>query len=124
MARPDHRGVALAESGLEALADAGLALGQARSLNEALSTIAAALLEGAGASLVVIRALYETSGSLLPGAVATGSAAVAAEIEGTRLPLEEAAELEESDVQRLPSAVRRAAERIQASAVLLLPVRL
>jgi serine phosphatase RsbU (regulator of sigma subunit) len=124
MARPDHRGVALAESGLEALADAGLALGQARSLNEALSAIAAALLEGAGATLVVIRALDETRGSLLAGAVAAGSAAVAAEIEGTRLPLEEAAELEESDVQRLPSAVRRAAERIHAAAVLLLPVRL
>jgi serine phosphatase RsbU (regulator of sigma subunit) len=124
MARPDQQVVALAESGLDALAGAGLALGQARSLNEALRTIAAALLEGAGASLVVIRAVDETRGSLLPRAVATGSAAVAAEIEGTRLPLEDAAELEESDVRRLPSAVRRAAERIQASAVLLLPLRL
>jgi serine phosphatase RsbU (regulator of sigma subunit) len=123
MGRPGHRGVALAESGLDALADAGLALGQARNLNEALRTIAAALLDGARASLVVIRSLDETRALLVPGAVATSSAAVAAEIEGTRLPVEDA-ELEESDVRLLPSAVRRAAERIQASAVLLLPVRL
>jgi serine phosphatase RsbU (regulator of sigma subunit) len=122
MARPHHRGATPAETGVDALAEAGLALEAASSLNDALGTIATAVLEGAGASLVVIRALDETRSSLLPRAVATGSAAVAAEIEGTRLPLQDAAELEESDVARLPSPVRRAAERIQASAVLLIPV--
>ena len=39
--RPEHRGVRLAEGGLEALAEAGLALGLAGSLSEAMQTVAA-----------------------------------------------------------------------------------
>src|SRR5437762_1611461 len=113
MARPANRGTPLAERGLEALADAGVALGQARSLNEALGTIGSALLDAAEAGLVVIRALDEARGALRTGAIATGSAAVAAELEGTLLPLEDVPELEQTDLQRLPRPIRHAAERMQ-----------
>jgi serine phosphatase RsbU (regulator of sigma subunit) len=107
---------------LEALADAGVALGQARSLNEALGTIASALLAAAEAGLVVIRALDQTTGALRTGAIATGSPAVAAELEGTLLPLEDVPELEQDDLRRLPRPVRLAAERMQASAAFLIPI--
>jgi serine phosphatase RsbU (regulator of sigma subunit) len=122
-ARPDHRGAALVEGGLDALAEAGLALGLAGNLHEAVGTIAPAALRAVEASLVVIRVLDETSGSLRTGAVATESAAVAAELEGTRLPLEQVPELEEADPVRLPPSLRRTAERIGASATVLIPVR-
>jgi serine phosphatase RsbU (regulator of sigma subunit) len=122
-ARPDHRGTGLAESGLDALADAGLALGLAGNLQEAVGTIAAGVLRALESTLVVIRVLDETNGSLRAGAVATASAAVAAELEGSRLSLEEVPEHEESDAERLPAPVRRAAERVRATAALVIPVR-
>ena len=74
-ARPDHRGAALAEGGVDALAGAGLALGLADNLHEALGTIAAAAGRAVDASLVIIRVLDETRISLRAGAVATDGGA-------------------------------------------------
>jgi serine phosphatase RsbU (regulator of sigma subunit)/putative methionine-R-sulfoxide reductase with GAF domain len=122
-ARPDHEGGALAEGGVDALAEAGLALGRAANLNEAVGTIATAALRAVDASAVVIRVLDETKGVLRTGAVATRSAAAAAELEGSRLSIEEVPGHEESDPERLPPPVRRAAERVDAAAVVLIPVR-
>src|SRR6266566_2898482 len=92
--RPEQRGAELAEGGLDALAEAGLALGLAGSLSEAMQIVA----EAAGR-------------------------AVGAELEGTRVPLEEVPEYEVGDLKRLPESVQRAAERVGASSVLLVPVR-
>ena len=78
-ARPDHRGAALAEGGLDALAEAGLALGQAGSLYEAMGTVAAAAARAADASVVVVRVVDESRRSLKACAVATESPAVAAD---------------------------------------------
>jgi serine phosphatase RsbU (regulator of sigma subunit) len=122
-ARPDRRGAALAEGGLAALAEAGLALGLARDLQEATRTIAEASVRALEASVVVIRVLDEKRDLLRAAAVAAGSAAVAAELEGSRVSLREVPEHEESDPERLPEAVRRAAERVRASTALLIPVR-
>src|SRR5437870_1237558 len=121
--RPDHRGAALAEGGLEALVEAGLALGLAGSLYEAMGIVAAAAGRAADASVVVVRVVDEPRRSLNACAVATDSAAVAAELEGSRLLLDDVPEHEESDLERLPQPVSLAAERVQASAVLLVPVR-
>src|SRR5207247_4266684 len=55
--------------------------------------------------------------------VATRSPALSAELEGSRLPLADVPEAEESDRERLPDAVRRAAERIRADRAALFPVR-
>jgi serine phosphatase RsbU (regulator of sigma subunit) len=122
-ARPEKRGVGLAEGGLDALAEAGLALGLAGSLAEALQTVAEAAARAVGAEVVVVRVADEARTSLNACAVATSSAAVGAELEGSRLPFTEVPEHEVSNPERLPESVRRAAERVRASAVLLLPVQ-
>jgi serine phosphatase RsbU (regulator of sigma subunit) len=122
--RPENRGVGLAESGLEALAQAGLALGLAGSLSEAMQTVAEAAARAVSAEVVVVRVVDDTRASLKACAVATSSAAVGAELEGSRLPLADMPESEVADAERLPESVRRAAERVQASSVLLIPVQI
>jgi serine phosphatase RsbU (regulator of sigma subunit) len=117
-----HRGAELDESGLDALAEAGLALGLAASLAEALQTVAEATARAVGADVVVARAANDTDRRLDACAVVATSAAVAAELEGSRLPLDDVPEAEESDLERLPDAVRRAAERARAAFVVFLPV--
>src|SRR3989442_4749504 len=121
--RPENRGVGLSEGGLDALAEAGLALGLAGSLAEALQTVAEAAARAVGAEVVVVRVADEARTSLNACAAATSSAAVGAELEGSRLPFADVSEHEASNPERLPESVRRAAQRVRASAVLLLPVQ-
>ena len=121
--RPEQRGTELAGGGLDALAEAGLALGLAGSLSEAMQLVAEAAGRAAGAEVVVVRIADEARRSLNARAVATSSAAVGAELEGTRVPLEDVPEYEVGDLKRLPESVQRAAERVGASSVLLVPVR-
>jgi serine phosphatase RsbU (regulator of sigma subunit) len=121
--RPEQRGIGLPEGGLDALAEAGLALGLAGSLSEAMQTVAEAAARATGAEVIVVRVADDARRSLNACAVATGSAAVGAELEGSRLPLDDVPESEVADLQRLPESVRRAAERARASSVLLIPVR-
>jgi serine phosphatase RsbU (regulator of sigma subunit) len=122
VARPGQPGVELSESGLDALAESALALGLATSLPEALQTVVEGVSRAVGADAVVARIADEARQRLTACAVASGSAAVAAELEGSRLPLDEVPESEESGLQRLPRGVRRAAERVRASQVVFLPV--
>jgi serine phosphatase RsbU (regulator of sigma subunit) len=117
-----HRGAELDESGLDALAEAGVALGLATSLSEALQTVAEAAARAVRAEVVVARAADETGRRLDARAIVASSAAVAAELEGSRLPLDDVPEAEESDLSRLPDAVRRAAERAGATFVVLFPI--
>jgi len=70
--RPEQRGVGLAEGGLDALAEAGLALGLARSLAEAMQTVAKAAARAAGADVVVVRVVDDARTSLNACAVASG----------------------------------------------------
>jgi serine phosphatase RsbU (regulator of sigma subunit) len=122
--RPENRGSGLAESGLEALAQAGLALGLAGSLAEAMQTVAEAAARAVGAEVVVVRVADDARASLTACAVATSSAAVGAELEGSRVRLADVPEYEVSDAKRLPEGVRRTADRVQASSVLLIPVQI
>ena len=121
--RPEHRGVRLTEGGLDALAESGLSLGLSGSLAEAMQTVAEAAARAARADVVVVRVTDEARASLTACAVATTSAAVGAELEGSRLPLAGFPEDEASDADRLPDGVRRAAQRVGASTVLLIPVQ-
>jgi serine phosphatase RsbU (regulator of sigma subunit) len=123
IARPGHPGSELSESGLDALADSGLALGLASSLAEALQSVGDAAARAVGADVVIARVADEAHLTLNACAVATASAAIAAELEGSRLALTEVPESEEWELQRLPEAVRRAAERVGTEFVVLLPVR-
>jgi serine phosphatase RsbU (regulator of sigma subunit) len=120
--RPEQRGAGFAEGGLDALAEAGLALGLVGSLSEAMQIVAEAAGRAACAEVVVVRVADEARRSLNACAVATSSAAVGAELEGSRVPLEEVPEFEVGDLKRLPESVQRAAERVGASSVLLVPV--
>ncbi|MGZ4373321.1 MAG: SpoIIE family protein phosphatase [Gaiellaceae bacterium] len=122
--RPENRGAELTEGGLHALAQAGLALGDARGLSEALHILAEATGRATGAEIVIVRVADEARRSLVTCAVVTDSAAVAAELEGSRLPLEDVPALEESTPERLPDGARRAAERVHAGAAVLIPVHL
>ena len=100
----------------------GLALADARSLSEALQILAEATGRATGAEIVIVRVADEARRSLVTCAVVTDSAAVAAELEGSRLPLEDVPALEESTPERLPDGARRAAERVHAGAAVLIPV--
>jgi serine phosphatase RsbU (regulator of sigma subunit) len=122
MAASRHRRAGLDESGLDALAESGLALGLAASLSEALQTVAEAAARAVGTDLVVARVSDEAGRRLEACAVVARSAAVAAEVEGSHVPLDDVPEAEESDLARLPAAVRRAAERASAAFVVLVPV--
>ena len=122
IARPGHRGAELSESGLDALADSGLALGLASSLTEALQSVAEAAARAVGADAVIARVADDAQLTLIACSVATTSAAVAAELEGSRLPLADVPESEETELQRLPETVRLAAARVGAEFVVLLPV--
>jgi serine phosphatase RsbU (regulator of sigma subunit) len=121
--RPEHRRGGLTEGGLDALAESGLSLGLAGSLAEAMQTVAEAAARAARADVVVVRVADEARVSLTACAVATTSAAVGAELEGSRLPLAGIPEDEATDADRLPDGVRRAAQRVGASTVLLIPVQ-
>jgi serine phosphatase RsbU (regulator of sigma subunit) len=105
---------------LAALAASGRALAEGSTLVEALEGVAHAAAAAAGAGVVVVRVL-EDDASLRARVVVADSAALAAELEGSRLaPGDVAGEADEGG--RLPGAVRVAAEKAGAGAVLLLPV--
>jgi serine phosphatase RsbU (regulator of sigma subunit) len=87
-----------------------------------MQTLAEAAGHATGAEIVIVRVADEARRSLVTCAVVTTSAAVAAELEGSRLPLEDVPALEESEPERLPDGARRAAERVHAGAAVLIPV--
>jgi serine phosphatase RsbU (regulator of sigma subunit) len=122
VARPGERGAQLDESGLDALAEAALAVGFATTLPDALRTVAEGAARAVRADVVVARVVDGTRSRLNACAVATSSAALAAELEGSWLPLEDLPEEDESDGAALPDGLRRVAERVGASTTMLLPV--
>ena len=107
---------------LDALAAAGLALGSAANLAEALQIVVEAASRAAGAGVVVARVADDSRRRLTAAAVAAESPALAAELAGSRVPLEELPQHEEGDLERLPAGVRRTAERAGATAVVALPI--
>src|SRR5918992_1301778 len=105
---------------LETLAAAGRELADAGSLDEALSALARAAAAATGAALAVIR-VPDSSGGLPSRGVWSTSAALGAELEGSRLVLEEVGTKERTESEALPPAVRRLAEQSGAAGVLLMP---
>ncbi|MDX6370965.1 MAG: hypothetical protein QOG93_2467 [Gaiellaceae bacterium] len=114
----------LAEGGLDALVEAGVELGSAESLSGAMQILAEATAVAAGADVVVARVADEQRRALVTCAVVTGSAAVAAELQGSRLPLGSLPESEATSEEELPEGVKRASERVRASAALFIPVHI
>jgi serine phosphatase RsbU (regulator of sigma subunit) len=90
-------------------------------LDSALSTIVERTAEIAGADIVVARLLDDTGG-LTARAVHAASAALRAELEGSRLDPDAVAAGENGEPPELPPPLRRIAERLGARDVLQLPV--
>jgi len=90
-------------------------------LESALSTIVERTAEIAGADIVVARLLDE-SGGLTARAVHAASAALRAELEGSRLDPDAVAADENGEPAQLPAPLRRIADRLGARDVLQLPV--
>src|SRR5919206_162504 len=107
---------------LDAVAAATRALAEGPTLRGALATIAEAAASATGSDVVVARVLEADSGQLKARAVWAASAAVAAELEGSRFPAAELRPEEADEVAGLPEAVARAAERAHLGAVLQVPV--
>ena len=117
-----ERGDGRAAAGVEALASATRLLALGEDPGDALQAIAEATAAATDADAVVVRSLDDRGQTLTARAVATASAAVAAELEGSRVAL---AELPADEVDRpelLPPAIRRAAARLGTDAVLQLPL--
>jgi serine phosphatase RsbU (regulator of sigma subunit) len=107
---------------LEAVAAATRALAEGPTLRGALATIAEAAASATAAEVVVARVLEPETGQLKARAVWAASAAVAAELEGSRFLASELRAEETDEVAGLPEAVARAAKRARLGAVLQVPV--
>jgi serine phosphatase RsbU (regulator of sigma subunit) len=107
---------------LEALAAAGLALASASTLGEALRIVTDGAARAVRADVVAARVADRGGDTAEAVAVATHSEALTAELSGSRVLLAELPQHEETDPERMPPGVRRAAERAGASALVLLPV--
>ncbi|HEX6788546.1 MAG TPA: SpoIIE family protein phosphatase [Gaiellaceae bacterium] len=108
------------QTGLAALARALASAALRPGLEEALGDLAEAARVMAAADAVVVR-IPSRDGGLEAVAVA-GAAALAAELEGTTLPLEDLPPTALTELAAAPEAVRRAAARAGARSALLLPV--
>jgi serine phosphatase RsbU (regulator of sigma subunit) len=104
---------------LESLVAAARELTDAESIDHALGALARAAAAATGATLAVVR-VPDRSGGLPARGVWSASAALGAELEGSRLPLDELGR-EERELDRLPSPIRRLADRIGAMGVLVVP---
>jgi serine phosphatase RsbU (regulator of sigma subunit)/uncharacterized protein YigA (DUF484 family) len=124
------RGVAYEreEALLENLSRAARSLLEDGSIGEALERLAEAAADATRSELVVIRTLAPDGDCLVARAVLADSAALAAELEGSRLPLngldaEESESATASTDDALPPAVRTAAARARAQNVGIHPIR-
>jgi serine phosphatase RsbU (regulator of sigma subunit) len=106
---------------LDALAAAGLALASAESLADALQVVADGAVQAVHAEVALVRA--DIDGRAVALGVAAASEALVAELARSGYPIGELPDREESELSRLPPSVRRAAERTQSAAALLVPVQ-
>jgi serine phosphatase RsbU (regulator of sigma subunit) len=105
---------------LESLAAATRNLSGAENLDEALAALTRAAAAATGATLSVVR-VNDGMGGFPARGVWSTSAALAAELEGSRLLQEELGKEEQHQLGKLPAPVRRLAERSGSSAVLVVP---
>ncbi|HEV3480160.1 MAG TPA: SpoIIE family protein phosphatase [Gaiellaceae bacterium] len=105
---------------LESLAAAARSLSGAESLDEALAALARAAAAATGATLAVVR-VADASGGLSARGVWCASAALAAELEGSRLQLGELGTEERDELEELPASIRQLTERSGSNAVFVVP---
>jgi serine phosphatase RsbU (regulator of sigma subunit) len=105
---------------LESLAAAGRRLTDATTLDEALAELARAAAAATGAALAVVR-VPDRSGGLPARGVWSSSAALGAELEGSRLLAADLGTDEYSESDQLPAALGRLAERSGAAGIAVVP---
>jgi serine phosphatase RsbU (regulator of sigma subunit) len=105
---------------LESFAAAARELTDATSLDDALGALARAAAAATGATLAVVR-VPDRSGGLPARGVWSTSAALGAELEGSRLRLDELGAEEQTELDQLAAPMRRLAERSGAAGVLFVP---
>jgi serine phosphatase RsbU (regulator of sigma subunit) len=110
---------------VEALAAAAARLLEFGATGHALGALVEAVATATGAEMVIVRTPSAAGNDLLARAVHAASPALAAELEGTRLPAS-AVPAEESELaaDELPEALGRAASRARAVAVRIYPIAL
>jgi serine phosphatase RsbU (regulator of sigma subunit) len=116
----DLSAAGVSREALVALARAAGSAATRESQGEALADLAEAARSVAGADLALVRT---ESGDVLEAVAVAGPAALAAELEGTRLPTGELPDEPSDDLAAAPAAIRRAAGRAAARSFLLVPVR-
>jgi serine phosphatase RsbU (regulator of sigma subunit) len=117
-----QRDESAADLALDAFAETSRALAEGASLGEALERLVGAAALAAHADVAIARVLDPRDEALKARAVHASSAAVAAELEGSRFPGADLPRGETDEAGALPSVVRRAAERAGAQAVLQVPI--
>ena len=105
---------------LESFAAAARELTDAESIDDALGALARAAAAATGATLAVVR-VPDRSGGLPASGVWSASAALGAELEGSRVLLAELGREEQRELDRLPAPIRGLADRIGAVGVLVVP---
>lgn len=113
---------AVAHHALAALVSAGRRIAAEASLDEAFGTLAEAAAAATSAEIAVVRIVDPAGGELRARAISARSQAVVAELEGSRFAAAALPREEVSTPELLPEAVRTAAGRLQADAVVLLPI--
>jgi len=112
----------VAPNALGALAAAGRTLAAAESLDAALDCLAEAAAAATSAEVAVIRLVEPGREDLRTRAIAARSQALAAELEGSRVPAAALPREEILEPELLPEPVRAAARRLHADAAVLLPI--
>ena len=120
--QPGQRG-GDAAAALDALASAGIAVAEGATLTEALGRVAAAARQASDATVALIR-VAEPAGGQLSARVVAAPPAVAAELEGSRLAAADLPGEPLEDLDAAPEPVLRAAIRVGARGLLLIPVML
>jgi serine phosphatase RsbU (regulator of sigma subunit) len=108
---------------LQALTEASRALAEGAGLTPTLDALVAAVARATGANLVIARVLDPDGRRASARAVFSTSPALVAELEGTRLDIDDVPATPVDELGDLPETARLAAERAGAAAVLLVPVR-
>ena len=108
------------DAGVEVLARALARAGERTSAAAALHDLADAARAASGSDLVVLR--VQADDERLEAVAVAGAPALAAELEGTLLPLAELPRSPLTEADEVPPCVRRAAERAAARALLVVPV--
>jgi serine phosphatase RsbU (regulator of sigma subunit) len=111
----------LPHDALDALARASALVAAGAPLAAVAAGIAEAVAEAAGADIAVVRVRSDDGACLAAHAIAPPDSALAAELEGTRIPLDEVPAVVVSEPAELPVVTRRTAEGTGADAVLFVP---